>query len=283
MPDHPAIAINGPGQQYLSLFDQVAALVDGWDAVALDAPAPDQVRVFFQTSSSRDNALAFLEQALGSVCKMSTVTVNDQNWAARSQASLGAVKAGRIVVAPPWARPETLPPGEFLVVVRPALGFGSGHHPSTRLALRGLQKLTISGREVLDLGTGSGVPAVAAARLGARHVTALDRDPDAIASARETLAQNGLERKVSLKVADIGGLAHPSVPILLANLTGSALTRSAPALSRLTSPGGSMVLSGILAVEAEAVTETYAQTATLAWRAQEDEWVGMVWTVGPRA
>ena len=101
MPDHPAIAINGPGQQYLSLFDQVAALVDGWDAVALDAPAPDQVRVFFQTSSSRDNALAFLEQALGSGCKMSTVTVNDQNWAARSQASLGAVKAGRIVVAPP--------------------------------------------------------------------------------------------------------------------------------------------------------------------------------------
>jgi len=275
---HPAIAITGPGREQLSLFDQIAAIVDGWDAVALDAPAADQVRVFFQTSTSRDAALAFLEDALGSTCTVAAVTVDDENWAARSQASLGAVRAGRIVVAPPWDRPQTLPADELLVVVRPALGFGSGHHPSTRLALRGLQELSVTGCDILDLGTGSGVLAVAAIRLGARQVTALDRDPDAIDSARETLAENDLDQKVRLGVADIEALVHAPAPVLLANLTGTALIRLATTLSRLTAPGGAMVLSGILAVEAEALAETYQEIGTLAWRAQEDEWVGMVWT-----
>ena len=117
--------------------------------------------------------------------------VDDEDWAARSQAHLTRVTVGRITVAPPW---DATPPADgALVIVYPSTGFGTGHHESTRLCLRLLQQVELTGRRAVDLGTGSGVLALAAWRLGASDIEALDYDEDAVVNARENLRLNGAE------------------------------------------------------------------------------------------
>lgn len=278
--DSAAIEVRGPGDDtpHLPLADAVAAAVDDLSPLALDTPRPDVVRVFFSTAADRDAALVTLARRLPPAVRVVPVLVDDENWAARSQADLRAIRAGRVVVAPPW----DLPPrdgtsGDLVVEIRPALGFGSGHHPTTRLTLLGLQTLELEGREVLDVGTGSGVLAIAAVGLGAAHATGIDYDRDALDSARASVRANGVGTRVALQVADVATLDRPPVEVLVANITGATLTRLAPVLTRLVVLDGHLVLSGILLEEADAVAAAYRNAADMVWQATEDEWAGMVW------
>ena len=279
MSGRPAIEIRGhTNDPHLPLADAVAAAVDGLDALAIETPDPTLARVFFEGSATRDVALEHLAAALPDGVRVLPITVEDGNWAARSQAALGAIRAGRVVVAPPWALPSTPPaPGDLVVQIRPALGFGSGHHPTTRLALLGLQTLDLRGADLLDLGTGSGVLAIAAVRLGAGRVTGVDRDPDALASAQHDVAANGVGDRIVLRQDDIDTLVHPPVRCVAANLTGAALGRLASRIASLAVPGGHLVLGGILTDEADSVAAAYRPAADLRWQETEAEWVGMVW------
>ena len=233
------------------------------------------MRVYFSSEADRDAARAAVTAVCGPRVQTSATSVPDENWAARSQADLRAIQIGRVVVAPPW----DLPTGgtEVVVEIRPALGFGSGHHPTTRLALLGLQQLDLRGRDVLDLGTGSGVLAIAAVKLGARRATGIDRDPDALASARESVAANHVAARVALRDADVAQLEPDAVAVIVANLTGAVLISLAPVITTLVEPGGYMVLGGILAEEETAIARVFQASAHRVWRSIEDEWVGMVW------
>ena len=279
----PALDVRGPAneQSPLPLLDAVAAVVDDFAPFAIDAPAPGRVRVYFTTETDRDAARAALAAVSGPRVRTSVTSVADQNWAARSQADLRSIQVGRVVIAPPW----DLPIGDTDVVVeiRPALGFGSGHHPTTRLALLGLQQVTLHGRDVLDLGTGSGVLAIAAVKLGARQATGVDRDPDALASANESVAANHVISRVALRNADVAQVAGQldTVAVIVANLTGATLVSLAPVITTLVEPGGYIVLGGILAEEEAAVARAYRAGAYCVWRAVEHEWVGMIWKTRP--
>ena len=212
----------------------------------------------------------------------SATTVADDDWARRSQADLRAIRVGRVVVAPPWDLPSRPPEGTDVVVeIRPALGFGSGHHPTTRLALLGLQQLDLGQRQVLDLGTGSGVLAIAAVQLGASRACGIDRDEDALASARDSVAANGVAAQVELRAGDVSRLHPDPVPVLVANLTGATLTAAAATITALVEPEGHLILSGVLATEEEALAAAYREHADLVWRDVEDAWVGMVWRKRP--
>ena len=270
--DHP-----GP----LSWLDAIAAAVDDHRPRALDEPAPNRVRAFFESASDRDRALTAVVSAHGDRVDARAVHVPDGNWAERSQADLRAVRAGRVVVAPPW-RPTPAGDADAVVSIRPALGFGSGHHPSTRLALRGLQQVDLAGRHVLDLGTGSGVLAIAAVKLGARRATGVDRDPDAVASAREGVAANGVADRVEIRRQAVADVEPAGASVVVANLTGAALIRLAPIVARLVEPGGPLILSGVLGHEEDAVADAYGGRARMAWRAVEDEWVGMTFYRSPQ-
>ena len=281
---HPALDVRASGGHPggLSWLDAIAAAVDDLRPSALDEPAPDHVRAFFESASDRDRALTAVVSAYGERVRARAIRVSDESWAARSQADLPAIRVGRLVVAPPWSTIPDPDPADVVVTIRPALGFGSGHHPTTRLALRGLQALDLGGRRVLDLGTGSGILAIAAAKLGARRATGIDRDPDALDSAREAVDANGVAAEVELRRRDIADLEPANAPIVLANLTGAALIRLAPVVAALVEPGGSLILSGILTEEEAAVAAVYREHGRLAWREQEDEWVAMTFRVAAR-
>ena len=132
---------------------------------------------------------------------------------------------------------------------------------------------------MLDLGTGSGLLAVAAVKLGARRAIGIDRDADALRSAQQCVTENHVSGRVELLKGDLATMANKA-PIVAANLTGATLARLAPTIRARVTPGGHLILSGILASEADTVVESYATGAELVWQAFEEEWVGIMVKVG---
>ena len=176
----------------------------------------------FTTAAERDRAAAGLRAAIRRTSRIEPLDVPDEDWAARSQASLRAVHVGRLIVAPPWDAPVT-------IVVQPSMGFGTGHHATTRLCLAALQQLDLRGSTVIDVGTGSGVLAIAASLLGAANVIGIDDDADAVSAARDNLALNPRAR-VTLQVGDLRQAAPANADVVLANLTGALLVSAADRL-----------------------------------------------------
>jgi ribosomal protein L11 methyltransferase len=273
------------------LIDLVTASLDDFAPAAVHETGADDApewRVFFGRVETRDEACASLTLAFEARgLTIAPVDVPDDDWAARSQAGLRAVRVGRIIVAPPWDVPPAPAADDHVVVIQPSMGFGTGHHETTRLCLALLQAIDCRGRRVLDVGTGSGVLALAAAALGARSVEGIDVDPDALTNAAENLALNpSLARAaaISLKLAGLrpspAASAAPAPPgedasraeIVLANLTGALLIAAAPALLARTGPGSSLVLSGFHRHESAPVREAFARGADLVTDRSEGDW-----------
>lgn len=239
-----------------------AALTD-FEVTAVEETAGDSWRVFFRDPSERDRAAAALSGAFPDL-HLQPIDVPDDDWAARSQATLRAVRVGNILVAPPWDVPT-------VITIQPSMGFGTGHHATTRLCLAALQRIDLAGRTVIDVGTGSGVLAIAASLLGAGNVIGIDDDPDAIRAARENLALNPRARAI-LRVGDLRRAQAAWADVALANLTAGLLIAAAGPLRLLTGDGGRLILSGFQDHEAARVLAAYPDRA-VEHRAQEDEWV----------
>lgn len=182
-----------------------------------------------------------------------------------------ALEVGRLKPAPTttdvgagFSRPIT-------IVIQPSMGFGTGHHATTRLCLAALQQLDLHGRRVLDVGTGSGVLAIAASLLGATQVLGIDDDADAVQAARENLALNpGAD--VTFRTGDFRSAELQSSNVVVANLTGGLLIQAAGRLHDLTARSAHLILSGFMRHEEADVLAAYADFA-LGARAEEDEWL----------
>jgi ribosomal protein L11 methyltransferase len=238
-----------------------AALID-YQVTAIDE-SDDVWRIFFHSNEERDRAAIGLRADFNGL-SIEAVDVADEDWAARSQASLRAVQIGRVIVAPPWDAPVT-------IVVQPSMGFGTGHHATTRLCLAALQQLDLRGMTVIDVGTGSGVLAMAASLLGAANVIAIDDDADAVNAARENLALNPKAR-VTLQLADLRNMELANADLVLANLTGALLVAEADRLKQLTDSEGRLILSGFVAREEREVLHAFVPLA-VEHRDQEEEWL----------
>jgi ribosomal protein L11 methyltransferase len=274
----PALDLSFPAANP-ELVDLVTATLDDYGPAAIHETGPDEEPrwlVYFADAPGRDRAGDALRCAFDARgLRVARTDVPDEDWAARSQAALRAVRVGRVVVAPPWDVPTRPERGDVLVVVRPSMGFGTGHHETTRLCLGLLQEVGCDGRRVLDVGTGSGVLALAAAALGAREVVGLDVDPDAVENARENLALNRAladAATVAFETVDLRAAAPAPADVVLANLTGALLAASAGALLACTRPGGRLLVSGLLAHEADAVLRAFAGEATLIAERAEGDW-----------
>lgn len=154
------------------------------------------------------------------------------------------------------------------------MGFGTGHHATTRLCLRALQAVDLADRFVLDVGTGSGVLAIAAVRLGAARAAGIDYDADAIQAANENLHLNSGAESVEFQVADLSAGDLPAADVVIANLTGAVLIRSAASLLDLVRPEGVLIVSGLLDEERDDVLRAF-RSARVVWKQSEDGWVAL--------
>ena len=153
------------------------------------------------------------------------------------------------------------PSCDLLIVIDPSTGFGTGHHETTRLCLSLLQGIDLSGLTVIDVGTGSGVLAIAAAKLGASSVVAIDEDPEALRNARENVTRNDVENVIDVREADLESFESDPVDVVVANLTGSVIQSHAGRLAALVKAGGSLIVSGFNVAEAADVTRALGRTA----------------------
>ena len=246
----PALEIEFPLDFDLNLAELLLARVDDFEPTAIHEQEQGTWRVFFGTANARDEArravaAEFSQQGL----LPRAVDVDDEDWAARSQARLQAVVVDKFVIAPPWDIPASTSSDSTVIVIEPSMGFGTGHHASTRLCLKALQQLDVTGRRALDLGTGSGVLSIAAVLLGAKSVVAVETDPDALESARENAARNQASGPIKFVLGDYRDANLPRTGLVMANLTGAILSGTLGRVLDLAEPDGVLILSGFTSDE----------------------------------
>ena len=202
--------------------------------------------------------------------------VNDQDWVRLTQSQFTPVKiSSRLWVVPTWH--EVVDAAAINIRLDPGLAFGTGTHPTTRLCLRWLDEHLNRGDTVIDYGCGSGILAIAAMKLGAASAAGVDIDEQALLAARRNALQNQAQVTFYAAEEELSGLTAPA-HVVVANILANPLTVLAPLLAQLTLRGGHVVLSGILAPQADEVRAAYApwfdmQAAgtTLA----DEEWVAL--------
>lgn len=199
--------------------------------------------------------------------------VPDADWVRLTQAQFAPIRiADGLWIVPSWCEP--IDPAALNLVVDPGLAFGTGSHPTTRLCLQWLASGLRAGESVLDYGCGSGILAVAAARLGAGTVVGTDVDPQAIAASVANAAANAANARFLLP-GDLAAGAFDPFDVVVANILTNPLRLLAPALAARVRPGGRIVLSGILEAQAADVIAVYRDWFKIGvWRA-DDGWVAL--------
>ena len=194
----------------------------------------------------------------------------EQDWVRRTQAQFGPLRiADGLWVIPSWCEP--VDPQAINLELDPGLAFGTGSHPTTRLCLRWLAANLAPGQSVLDYGCGSGILAIAAAKLGAAAVAGTDVDPQAIEASRANAARNGVRARFVLPDA----LAPDPVDVIVANILANPLRLLAPVLAARVRHGGAIVLSGILEDQVAAVRGAYRRWFKLGAWGTDDGWVAL--------
>lgn len=230
------------------------------------------------TNVANDDAARTLAAAAVAVdpdAIVETAEAPDVDWSTAWRAGIRAHTVGLLTVTPPWLAAPFLP--ERSIVIEPAMAFGTGDHPTTRGVLLLMQDVIRKGDIVADLGCGSAVLAIAAAKLGAARVFAIENDPDAIGNAEANVAANGTPA-VAVFEGDAGVLLpllamEAPVRVVLANIVSSVIRELLPAIERSLAPGGRAIFSGMLVAERNRML---AEFDSRGWRmtaeTSEGEW-----------
>ena len=195
-------------------------------------------------------------------------TVEEQDWVRLTQSQFDPIRiSDRLWIVPSWHEPPD--PSAVCIELDPGLAFGTGSHPTTRLCLAWLEAHIKGGESVLDYGCGSGILAIAAARLGASPVLGVDLDPQAVAASRDNAQRNAVTAEFHLP----DGLPAGTFDILVANILTNPLRALMPLLSARVRPGGLIALSGILSEQAEEILAIYGRDFDMRLWREEDGWV----------
>ena len=173
----------------------------------------------------------------------------DENWNRLWEASVEPVGAGRFVIAPGWREIPDALSDHIPIRIDPKMSFGTGHHASTRLVLRLLSRFTGSGAQVLDLGTGTGILAIAAVKLGASNVEACDPHPWSQRNARENFGLNAVDDRISMWDGSLEAVEGRAFDVICANINRTVLADLLPALMKHLAPAGIIIFSGLLAAD----------------------------------
>jgi ribosomal protein L11 methyltransferase len=237
-------------------------------------PAPGKVELigYFATEAQAGAARATLKERLG-IDAGTPQPVPAEAWEESWKRHFHPVRLGDLVIVPPWDTGASNTGGPRLVL-EPGMAFGTGTHATTALCLRALQRWLAGhrGASVLDVGTGSGILALAAARLGAGRVVGTDNDPIALRVAEENAGRNGLQDRVVLGTQPLADL-EGKFDLVLANILCNTLIELAGALSARLARGGRLVLSGILVEQAAVVAAAFAPALVVVARESEGDWM----------
>ncbi len=186
--------------------------------------------------------------------KVTLESIEEDNWSEQWRSAFPPQKIGKhLVIAPTWD--DIVPePSEILIRLDPGMAFGTGQHPTTQLALE-LLEISIKGSDVVaDIGTGSGILAIAAAKLGAKRVDAVDLDTTTIPIARSNIQLNKVESIIRLHQGDgLNALERQKYPLIVANILTKVILPMIPICPKFLEPAGRLILSGILATEASQI------------------------------
>jgi ribosomal protein L11 methyltransferase len=227
-----------------------------------------------------DDAPATPPPGLPAGARVNPDVVADVDWVARFRDGFRPFRAGRFLVAPPWLRPAD-PATPDLLLVDPGRAFGTGTHATTRLCLGALEELARRrplGR-VLDLGAGTALLAVAAARLGARLTCASDLDPEANLSSRHHARLNHVRLRV-VRADGARGFRRGTFDLVLANLMALLLVDRSAEIRSLLAPRAALVLSGLLLEDVPLVRDAFAACGAPLER-RDGEWAALVYELAP--
>lgn len=232
--------------------------------------AHSRLSALFDPDADVGSAVAAAAATVGldRVPTYATEAIAEQNWVQLTQSQFDPIRvSGRLWIVPSWH--EAPDPGAINLILDPGMAFGTGSHPTTRLCLEWLEREVAGGESLLDYGCGSGILAIAAARLGAGRVVGVDIDPQAVAAARDNATRNGV-------AADFFDSAQPvadTFDLVVANILANPLKVLAPAICAHVAPGGRLALSGILVEQAEELIGIYAPYVPLTVADSREGWV----------
>jgi ribosomal protein L11 methyltransferase len=232
--------------------------------------------IITQVPSQREaDALACAALAASPDARVDTEPLAPVDWSEQWKRGIHAQQLGALTVAPPWLAGGLDP--DRSIIIEPAMAFGTGEHATTRGVVRLLQSVIRSGDRVADLGTGSAVLAIAAAKLGARHVAAIEVDPDAISNAEENVRRNGVADQVTVIEGDASVLLPLVAPVrvITANIISSVLISLLPLFSTCLDTDGVAILSGILAEERDTML---GELHAAGWRIEAEDREDIWWT-----
>jgi ribosomal protein L11 methyltransferase len=202
-------------------------------------------------------------------------TVDDADWTDAWKRHYVPQRIGRVVIVPSWVD-WVAASDDVVVALDPGMAFGTGLHPTTRACLELLQRVEPMPARVLDVGSGSGVLALAGLRLGAESALGYDTDQLAVDAARANAGRNGLEDRFDVRHGSLPATTEERFPLVLANLVAALLVDLAPRLSAHLAPGGVLVAGGIIAARADEVVEALGAVGLSVTETHDDgEWVAL--------
>lgn len=260
------------------------------DNVRVDITRPFRIRTFIPQENFDAAALEAIRTGiwylghLRGTGELTVETRNEEDWANAWKAHYVPVRVGtRVVVRPPWQEYDPVE-GDVVVLLDPGMAFGTGTHPTTQIALRLLETLDLDGRSLLDVGTGSGIIAIAAAKLGASTIEGVDVDEVSVRQAVANVALNDVVETVTIWKSNMAPDAAPirSYDIVVANIIARVLIEIADQIVPAVGPDGTMVLSGIIDSKESGVLETYTSLGfEMIARQQIEDWIGHIWQRAP--
>ena len=228
----------------------------------------------FDADADTESLKEKIKSSLGKTLALKIEPLEDKDWVRAWMDDYKPMQFGERL----WVCPKHLPvpnPQATNLMLDPGLAFGTGTHPTTALCLQWLDANSVSGKQIIDFGCGSGVLAIAALLLGASHCDAVDIDPQAITASMDNAQENNVAEKLDLYLADAFAekVNAKEYDLVLANILAGPLTELAEQLSTYCKAGGDIVLSGILESQASKIIEAYSPWFELEPITVEDEWI----------
>ncbi|MCU7494701.1 MAG: 50S ribosomal protein L11 methyltransferase [Ignavibacteria bacterium] len=263
------------------LYELVSGVLWKLDITGVTVEEP-YVKAFSESGKVKKSEIETLLESLVQEKLIESYAVDEnefeeRNWNEEWEKSLNIIEVSDKIVIRPSTKEYKAREGQLVLTIDPKMSFGTGEHATTRLMLLMVEKYVKEGMNVLDVGTGTGVLAIAAVRLGASHAVAIDNDEWCYDNGIENCQVNSVGSKVDIRLGEISQVEDKNFDLVLANINKNILMDISQELTAHVKPGGTLILSGLLFSDEEDITGRYGKEGFIVTdKKQIDEWISLV-------